>query len=163
MVVAKKKDGNICIGIDPRDLMKVIIGRHYLSWLLGERLVSDWMIAEPRALNQIDLNQICWGRLKMLPHAWPVLQYSPRLTQEVVCGKSNWTTSAHYSPDVIWNHLCFCCLSAFHWIAFCWVSLCNNRGLPVGMGRRNTGAWWKLRKTPAQGSRSWLEIISKEM
>ena len=32
-----------------------------------------------------------------------------------------------------------------------------------GMWRRNTGAQWKLRKTPAQSSRSWLEIISKEM
>ena len=32
----------------------------------------------------------------MLPHAWPVLQYSPRLTQELVSGKSNETTSAHY-------------------------------------------------------------------
>ena len=32
----------------------------------------------------------------MLPHAWPVLQYSPRLTQELVSGKSNDTTSAHY-------------------------------------------------------------------
>ena len=32
----------------------------------------------------------------MLPHAWPVLQYSPRLTQELVSGKSNETTSAYY-------------------------------------------------------------------
>ena len=125
------------------------------AWL---ELVIWLMIAEPRTLNQI-----WWGRLKMLPHAWPVLQYSPRLTQEVVSGKSNETTSAHYSPDVVWNHLRFCCLSAFHWRAFCWVSLCNNRGWPVGMGRRNTGARLKLRKTPAQGSRSWLDIISKEM
>ena len=33
----------------------------------------------------------------MLPHAWPVLQYSPRLTQEMVSGKSNQTMSPHYS------------------------------------------------------------------
>ena len=38
----------------------------------------------------------------MLLHAWHgMLQYSPRLTQEVVSGKSNETTSAHYSPDVV--------------------------------------------------------------
>ena len=74
-----------------------------------------------------------------------------------------WDNECSLLPDVIWNHLCFCCLSAFHWRAFCWVSLCNNRGWPVGMGRRNNGAQWKLRKTPVQSSRSWLEIISKEM